>query len=126
MRKPLVLALLFLLSACGAAVNYGPVRHAELVQDAQCNPASTDASAIAGKDYFIVTSRLPDCRSADIRLTNHRSDIVRFGRFAPPVKKKTSAKAAPVKKVVKKAAPAKNSQPAKKSTNKKLAKKKPK
>ena len=88
MRKPLILALLFLLSACGAAVNYGPVRHAELVLDAKCNPASTDAGAIAGKDYFIVTSRLPDCRSADIRLTNHRSDVVRFGRFAPPVKKK--------------------------------------
>ncbi len=88
MRKPLILALLFMLSACGAAVNYGPVRHAVLVQDAKCNPASTDAGAITGKDYFIVTSRLPDCRSADIRLTNHRSDVVRFGRFAPPVKKK--------------------------------------
>jgi hypothetical protein len=32
----------------------------------------------------------------------------------------------PVKKVAKKPVPAKNSQPAKKSTNKKLAKKKPK
>ena len=45
---------------------------------------------------------------------------------APPAKKKAEVKAAPVKKVTKKPVAAKNSQPAKKSTNKKLAKKKPK
>ena len=88
MRASLILALFLLLSACGAAVNYGPVRHAVLADGANCNPVATDAEAVAGKDYFIVTSRLPDCRNAAIRLTNHRSDTVRFGRFAPPIKKK--------------------------------------
>ena len=88
MRAPLTLALFFLLSACGAAVNYGPVRHTELSAGQNCNPTSTDAGAIAGKDYFIVTSRLPDCSGADVRLTNHRSDAVRYARFAPPKKVK--------------------------------------
>ena len=88
MRAPLILALFFLLSACGAAVNYGPVRHTELSAGQNCNPTSTDAGAIAGKDYFIVTSRLPDCSGADVRLTNHRSDAVRYARFAPPQKVK--------------------------------------
>ena len=88
MRTPLILALFLLLSACGAAVKYGPVRHALLSDGANCNPSSTDAGAIAGKDYFIITSRLPDCRGGEIRLTNHRSDAVRYARFAPPQKKK--------------------------------------
>lgn len=88
MRTPLILALFLLLSACGAAVKYGPVRHTELMAGQNCNPSSTDAGAIAGKDYFIVTSRLPDCRGGNIRLTNHRSDAVRYARFAPPEKLK--------------------------------------
>lgn len=88
MRMPFILALFLLLSACGAAVKYGPVRHSELAVGQNCNPTSTDASAIAGKDYFIVTSRLPDCSGSDIRLTNHRSDAVRYARFAPPQKVK--------------------------------------
>ena len=86
MRAPLILALFLLLSACGAAVKYGPVRHSELSAGQNCNPTSSDAGAIAGKDYFIVTSRLPDCSGTDIRLTNHRSDAVRYARFAPPQK----------------------------------------
>jgi esterase/lipase superfamily enzyme len=88
MRTPLILALFLLLSACGAAVNYGPVRHAVLADGENCNPTSTDAGAIAGKDYFVITSRLPDCRGGNIRLTNHRSDVVRYARFAPPQKQK--------------------------------------
>ena len=86
MRTPLILALFLLLSACGAAVKYGPVRHSELSAGQNCNPTSTDAAAVAGKNYFIVTSRLPDCSGTDIRLTNHRSDGVRYARFAPPQK----------------------------------------
>jgi esterase/lipase superfamily enzyme len=88
MRTPLILALFLLLSACGVAVKYGPVRHTELAAGQNCNPSSTDAGAIAGKDYFIVTSRLPDCRGGEIRLTNHRSDAVRYARFSPPQKTK--------------------------------------
>ena len=85
-----ILPLLLLLSACGAAVKYGPIRHSELSAGAGCNPTSTDAGAIAGKDYFIITSRLPDCRGGEVRLTNHRSDAVRFARFAPPQKQMLS------------------------------------
>ncbi len=92
MRAPFILALVLLLSACGAGVKYGPVRHSELSAGLNCNPTSTDANAIAGKDYFIITSRLPDCRGANVRLTNHRSDVVRYARFAPPQKQKKLAK----------------------------------
>jgi esterase/lipase superfamily enzyme len=88
MRTPLILALFFLLSACGAAVNYGPVSHALLADGENCNPTGTDTEAIAGKDYFVITSRLPDCREGNIRLTNHRSDVARYARFAPPQKQK--------------------------------------
>ena len=84
MRAPLILVLFLMLSGCGIAVKYGPVRHSELMAGQNCNPTSTDAAAIAGKDYFIITSRLPDCRAGDIRLTNHRSDAVRYARFASP------------------------------------------
>ena len=88
MRIPFILALFLSLSACGAAVKYGPVRHSELAAGQNCNPTNTDVSAVAGKDYFIVTSRLPDCSGAEVRLTNHRSDAVRYARFAPPKKLK--------------------------------------
>jgi esterase/lipase superfamily enzyme len=93
MRAPFILALLLMLSACGAAVEYGPVRHSALAAGAHCNPVATDASAIAGKEFFMVTSRLPDCRKADIHLTNHRSDFPRFARFAPRQKQKLAKNA---------------------------------
>jgi esterase/lipase superfamily enzyme len=90
MRAVIALPLLLLLGACGAAVNYGPVRHSELAADPVCNPSQSDATAIAGKEHFIVTSRLPDCRGGEIKLTNHRSDKIRYARFAPPQKFKPS------------------------------------
>jgi esterase/lipase superfamily enzyme len=86
MRSTIALPLLLLLGACGAAVEYGKVRHSELAADPVCNPVQTDAVAIADKAFFIVTSRLPDCRGGEIRLTNHRSDKVRHGVFAAPQK----------------------------------------
>lgn len=82
------LPLLSLLGACGAAVEYGSIRHSELASHPDCNPVQTTPAAVEGKNHFIVTSRLPDCRSGEINLTNHRSDKVRFGRFSAPVKLK--------------------------------------
>jgi esterase/lipase superfamily enzyme len=73
------------LSGCGVAVQYGDIPHSQLSENPRCNPAQTDAAAIAGKDYFAVTSRLPDCLSDNIRLTIHRTDRVRYARFAPPL-----------------------------------------
>ncbi|MGL5839692.1 MAG: alpha/beta hydrolase, partial [Sphingorhabdus sp.] len=81
---PLALSVPFLLAGCGIAVDYGKVRHSELSASPACNPASTDASAVQGKDFFMVTSRLPDCRDGTVRLTNHRSDAVRYARFQEP------------------------------------------
>jgi esterase/lipase superfamily enzyme len=75
---------LLTLGGCGVAVKYGAVPHSRLVADPRCNPAETNAAAIAGKDYFAVTSRLPDCLGENIKLTNQRGDRVRFARFAPP------------------------------------------
>jgi predicted alpha/beta hydrolase family esterase len=88
MRSAIALPLLLLLGACGAAVDYGPVRHSELAADPVCNPVETDAAAISGKAFFVVTSRLPDCRDGQVKLTNHRSDKVRYGRFAPLLTRK--------------------------------------
>jgi esterase/lipase superfamily enzyme len=85
-RTAIALPLLLLLGACGTAVDYGKIRHSELVADPVCNPAQTDRTAIAGKAFFAVTSRLPDCRGGDVKLTNHRADKVRYARFAPPQK----------------------------------------
>lgn len=72
------------LSGCGVAVEYGDMPHSRYTENPRCNPAATDASAIAGKDYFAVTSRLPNCLGENVRLTNHRTDRVRFARFSPP------------------------------------------
>jgi hypothetical protein len=72
------------LSGCGVAVEYGDIPHSQLAENPRCNPASSDAGAIAGKDYFAVTSRLPDCLGDNVLLTNHRTDRVRYARFSPP------------------------------------------
>ncbi len=69
-------------------MNYGKIQHKDLSADVACNPEQTDAAAIAGKEFFIVTSRLPDCRGGAMRLTNHRSDTIRYARFAAPQKVK--------------------------------------
>lgn len=73
------------LSGCGVAVEYGDIPHSQLVDNPRCNPAQTDAATITGKDYFAVTSRLPDCLGETVKLTNQRGDRVRYGRFAAPL-----------------------------------------
>ena len=84
MRKAPLLLLPMLLAGCTVAVEYGDIPHNVLAENPRCNPAQNDSAAVNGKDYFIVTSRLPDCRGDNIKLTNHRADRVRFGRFSPP------------------------------------------
>ena len=86
MRKLAFLLLPMLLSGCTVAVAYGDVPHSKLAENPRCNPTQNDSAAIAGKEHFIVTSRLPDCRGDMIVLTNHRTDHVRYARFAPPQK----------------------------------------
>lgn len=78
------LSLTLALSGCAATVDYGRVPHGLYVKDGRCAPvdgAAVDGSALP---LFLVTTRLPDCRSPDIQLTHHRGDAMRFGRFAPP------------------------------------------
>ena len=83
-RFSIVAVAALLLTACGAAVQYGDVQHSKLAEDPRCNPAQTDTQAVSGKDLFAVTSRLPDCREGQVVLTNHRSDRVRYARFSAP------------------------------------------
>ena len=75
---------LLTLGGCGVAVEYGDLPHSQYTENPRCNPTTTDAGAVAGKDYFAVTSRLPNCLGENVRLTNHRTDRVRFARFSPP------------------------------------------
>jgi esterase/lipase superfamily enzyme len=84
MRKAPLFLLPMLLAGCTVAVEYGDIPHNVLAENPRCNPAQNDSASVNGKDYFIVTSRLPDCRGDSIKLTNHRADRVRFGRFSPP------------------------------------------
>ena len=84
MRKAPLLLLPMLLAGCTVAVEYGDIPHNVLAENPRCNPAQNDSASVSGKDYFIVTSRLPACRGDNIKLTNHRADRVRFGRFSPP------------------------------------------
>jgi esterase/lipase superfamily enzyme len=84
MRKAPLLLLPMLLAGCTVAVEYGDIPHNVLAENPRCNPAQNDSASVNEKDYFIVTSRLPDCRGDTIKLTNHRADRVRFGRFSPP------------------------------------------
>ncbi len=84
-RRLTVAAMSAMLAGCSiAAVDYGPVRHADYVAAPRCTAqpgAPVDGDAMP---YFFATSRLPDCRSADISLLRHRGDRIRYGRFAAP------------------------------------------
>lgn len=102
-------ALILLTAGCISPVDYGKIRHSDYVADARCSPSAPvivsetapdksdqDESNQDGPNqdrpnqstndrrYFVVTSRLPDCRNPGITLLNHRSDKVRYGRFAAP------------------------------------------
>ena len=83
--KRLALALCTLaLSACVTPVDYGKVPHAAYVADPRCTAQPGAAVDEAALPLFFVTSRLPDCRTDFVSLTNHRGDHMRYGRFAKP------------------------------------------
>lgn len=71
------------LGGCVAPVDYGKIQHSALIDDTRCQSPGDNAS-VENKPYFVVTSRLPDCRGQFLSLTNHRSESVRYGRFAAP------------------------------------------
>jgi pimeloyl-ACP methyl ester carboxylesterase len=84
-RSFLGLISLALLPACAASVNYGKIPHPQYVADKRCaaEPAQ-DAARLSDAALFLVTSRLPDCRTQTIALTNFRSEQTRYGRFDAP------------------------------------------
>ena len=81
--KLILLVMPLWLAGCISAVDYGDVRHADYVANGRCDPGP-EAVAASYKPFFFVTSRLPDCRSADVKMLSYRGDRVRFGRFAAP------------------------------------------
>ena len=81
---PCPLLACLLLSGCISPVDYGEVRHTAYVADPRCAAAAGASVDAAALPLFFVTSRLPDCRTEAITLTNHRGDMVRYGRFAAP------------------------------------------
>lgn len=74
----------FLLAGCVTGVEYGKIAHVDYVDAPRCAPAIGTPVDAAALPLFVVTSRLPDCRSPDIQLLHHRGDRVRYGRFAAP------------------------------------------
>ncbi len=81
------------LAGCSSSVDYGKVLHSAYVNDPRCQLVATDGVTIrAGSElpYFVVTSRLPDCRASDLKLTNHRGDRVRMGQFGTPILAKSA------------------------------------
>lgn len=74
-----------MLSGCISPVSYGDIRHSAYIADPRCDPQPGAAPSVNGSQLlFFVTSRLPDCRDADIKLLHHRGDHIRYGRFAEP------------------------------------------
>lgn len=81
-----------LLAGCIKPVDYGKIRHADYIADARCTAQAGAAVDDSALPLFFATSRLPDCRSADIRLLIYRGDHVRYGRFAAPAETKAGGK----------------------------------
>lgn len=83
--RPAALALSLCLAGCISPVNYGKIPHSEFVAHPRCSSDNGTRTIVEGLPYFVVTSRLPDCRANPVKLMHHRGDIVRFGRFGTPV-----------------------------------------
>ncbi|MEP3226721.1 MAG: alpha/beta hydrolase [Parasphingorhabdus sp.] len=86
--KPFIVGLFLLATACISPVDYGPIRHADYIANDRCDPSAENPlnadTSVSQKPFFVVTSRLPDCRTEVIKLLNHRGDKLRFGRFGAP------------------------------------------
>ncbi|MEH6790079.1 alpha/beta hydrolase [Parasphingorhabdus sp.] len=74
----------FLLTACISPVQYGPIPHSDYIANDRCRPGTQPADELAGKPYFAVISRLPDCRTEPVELLSQRSDVIRYARFGDP------------------------------------------
>lgn len=72
------------LSGCAALADYGKVPHRELVTGNACARTADPAADADAMPFFLVTSRLPDCRGERVTLTSYRSPQVRYARFAAP------------------------------------------
>ena len=78
-----ILVAFLALSGC-AGVGYGELPHREYAIGTACDNATGPTNA--EQPYYLVTSRLPDCREAPVKLLQHRSREVRFARFGAPIK----------------------------------------
>jgi Alpha/beta hydrolase of unknown function (DUF900) len=83
-RAITVILLAIGLSACAASVDYGKIPHAQYVADPRCDPAAPTGGNPGAEALFIATTRLPDCRTEALGLTNFRSEKMRYGRFGEP------------------------------------------
>lgn len=84
-RLAVAAGVMLTLSGCISPVSYGDLRHSSYIADPRCDPQPGASPTINGSQLlFFVTSRLPDCRTADLELLHHRSDRLRYGRFAEP------------------------------------------
>ena len=79
--RPAALALSLCLAGCISPVDYGKIPHSEFVAHSRCSPGNEAKTIVESLPYFVVTSRLPDCRTSPVKLLHHRGDVVRFGRF---------------------------------------------
>ncbi len=75
----------FTLSGCAATVDYGKINHADYADAPRCSAQPGAAVDSESLPLFFATSRLPDCRTSNIRLLTHRGDRVRYGRFGAPL-----------------------------------------
>lgn len=83
MQSKLFVGLLALVTLSGCAgVAYGDIPHSQYAIGSACDNATGAISD--DKQFFLVTSRLPDCRSQPVKLLQHRSPAVRYARFGPP------------------------------------------
>lgn len=91
-RHLMVAAAVLALPGCISPVGYGKVRHADYIADPRCTAqagATIDGEALP---LFFVTTRLPDCRTDDVRLLSYRGDRARYGRFASPLQSDVGGK----------------------------------
>lgn len=84
----LVTALSALLASCLQPPSYNGGSWNNLIQNNTsdlCEENSADVlqrQTLSALPYYVVTSRLPDCRADKIRLTIQRSEKIRYGRFS--------------------------------------------
>jgi Alpha/beta hydrolase of unknown function (DUF900) len=90
LRSLLLVCVALGLSGCITGIKYGDVPHATLAADERCDPVDAKSPVWNNKPIFAVTSRLPDCRTALLKLTDFRTDDLRYMRFgeAPSAKGK--------------------------------------